>query len=62
MGLYDKGDVIGFAKAAHPLVSVLLHRFLQYDAEESTSVDPNDFKDGDEDYTDDPDGEGTDTD
>ena len=28
--LFDEGDVVGFAKATHPLVSVLLHRSVEW--------------------------------
>ena len=30
LSLFNGGDVTGFAKAAHPLVSVFLYRFVKY--------------------------------
>ena len=30
LSLFHKGDVIGFATASHPLVSVILHGLVEY--------------------------------
>ena len=48
---FDEDDVIGLAKAGHPLVSVLLHRLVEYDNENFRhSDDDDDDSDDDEEF------------
>ena len=54
MSLFNKGDIPAFAKATHPLVSVLLHRFVEdyEDAERDTDYgEYGHFVSGDDDYS-----------